>query len=327
MTATHDHHHHHHHHDGCIHSQIPAGDGGAKRLTWALVVIATFAVLEVVGGVLSGSLALIADAGHMVTDAAAMALALSAVWLAKRPASDRFPFGFKRAQVLAAFVNAIGLLVIVSLLFVEAFQRFDSPREIDAPLMLTVAAIGLLANIGAFFLLHPGSDENVNVRGAMLHVAADIFGSVAAILSALVIMATGWVMVDPILTVAACLLILRSAVPLIQETGAILLQSAPEDLSVLEISDAVTASPLVIDTHHIRAWQLVPGETMISLHATIANNADPDEALRGIKQVLKERFGIAESTVQLETADIVALTGDTQRPRKSRDSAKNSLAE
>lgn len=317
-------HHHHHHHHGCGHSHVNPEDGSARRLLLAFLVIAAFALVEVVGGVLSGSLALIADAGHMVTDAAALALALSAAWLSKRPSTDRYPFGLKRAQVLAAFLNGVGLLVIVGFLIVEAAQRFGEPHAIDAPLMLSVAAVGLLANIVAFVLLHPSSDDNVNVRGALLHVAADIFGSVAAIISALVIMWTGAVIIDAILTIAVCLLILRSAIPLMRETGEILLQRAPEGLAISSVVEAVTASPMVLDAHRVRAWQLVPGETMISLHATIANNANPDEALRSIKEVLREKFDIEDSTVQLETADVVALKGGGSPPSSR---AESSLAE
>ncbi|GGY52774.1 cation diffusion facilitator family transporter [Parvularcula lutaonensis] len=298
----------HAHHHGCAHGEHGGhADNSGRRLGVALGIIAGFAIVEIIGGLLSGSLALLADAGHMVTDAAALALALSAQWLAKRPVSDRFPFGWKRAQVLAAFLNAMGLLAIVGFLLFEAFQRLGDPQPINAPLMLGVAVVGLAANIAAFLILHPNAADNVNVRGAMLHVAADIFGSVAAIISAFVILGTNSTIIDPILTLAVCALILRSAIPLLVETGAILMQAAPKSLAASEVKKLLKTSPLILDVHDCRAWQLTPGETMISLHAVIPMSADPDVVLRHIKDRLRDAYGITESTVQLETVDVVPL--------------------
>ncbi|NNU17101.1 cation transporter [Parvularcula sp. ZS-1/3] len=302
--------HDHVHHHGCVHGAAHHGDGSGKRLAGAFFVIAAFAVLEVIGGVISGSLALIADAGHMITDAAALGLAFSAQWLAGKPATDRFPFGLKRAQVLAAFINGLALIGIVAWLLFEAVERIGSPTEIDAPLMLTVAAVGLLANIVAFVMLHPSSGDNVNVRGAMLHVAADIFGSVAAIISALVIMSTGWLVIDPILTLAVCALILRSAIPLIRETATILMQAAPSSVTEGEVRKVLTTSAPVLDVSRVRAWQLTPGETFMSLQVTIPNNAQADEVLPAVKELLHDRFGVMQSTVEVETADVVALRRD-----------------
>jgi cobalt-zinc-cadmium efflux system protein len=307
MSANHGHSHDGHHHDAACGHDHDHGDAGARRLAIALCIIAAFAVAEVAGGLMSGSLALLADAGHMITDAAALALALSAQWLSKRPSTDRFPFGLKRAQVLAAFINGLGLLAIVGILVVEAIERLGSPQVIDAPLMLGVAVLGLFANFAAFGVLHGGSQDNVNIRGALLHVAADIFGSVAAILSALVIMATGFFAIDAILTVVVCLLILKSTLPLLRETGAILLQAAPAALSQEEVRDALTESGTVLDVHHMRAWQLTPGEVMLALHAVVPRNADQGAVLRRIKDTLRERFGIEQSTVQIETTDVVSI--------------------
>ncbi len=287
--------HHAHHHP-------PADAGGAKRLTIALAIILVFAVIEVVGGWISGSLALLADAGHMLTDAAALALALSAQWIARRPASDRFPYGFKRAQVLAAFVNGLALLVIVGVLVIEAFGRFTEPRTIDAGLMLTVASLGLIANIAAFVILHPDAGDNVNIRGAMLHVAADIFGSVAAILSAFVIMATGWMAIDAILTLAVCALILHSAIPLVRETTDVLLQAAPPEFDTDRVRQALVQQTGVLDAHRIEAWQLTPGDNLAAVHVVLGDGADQEAAMQGIKRVLREQFGIGQSTVQFEIA-------------------------
>lgn len=308
----------HQHHTGCAEAHEDDKDSSGRRLLLALILIASFALFEVAGGILSGSLALLADAGHMVTDAAALGLALSATWLARRPATARFPFGLKRAQVLAAFVNGLALIGIVALLLVEAANRFGSPREIDAPLMLSVAAVGLAANFAAFFLLHPKASKNVNVRGAMLHVAADIFGSVAAILSALVIMAKGWVVIDPILTVVVCLLILRSAVPLIVETATILLQAAPAEISESSVRSALTASTAVVDVRAVRAWQLTPQETYLSLEAIVPRDGKVEDMLAEIHEVLRDQFGIADATVQLEPSDVVALRRDKTPNKEDR---------
>ncbi|MEM9838275.1 MAG: cation diffusion facilitator family transporter [Pseudomonadota bacterium] len=293
-----DHCHHHGHHN--------VGEGGRRPLVLALLIISAFAVVEIIGGVVSGSLALLADAGHMVTDAGALALALSAQWMAAREPCDRYQFGLKRAQVLAAFINALGLLAIVGFLVFEAAQRFGQPPEIDAGLMLGVAVVGLIANIAAFRILHPNAMAgDVNIRGAMLHVAADIFGSAAAIISAFVIMATQFVMIDAVLTVLVCLLILRSAIPLLIETGSILLQAAPKNLSPQAVKDALVTATPVVDVHRVRAWQLTPTEPMLSLHAVVPAYTATDKALVQIQEVLHDRFGVEEATVQLEVLDEV----------------------
>jgi cobalt-zinc-cadmium efflux system protein len=291
--------HHHHHSDACAHAGHDEAQG-SRRLLLALLIIGGFAVIEVMGGVLSGSLALLADAGHMVTDAGALALALSAQWLARKPASERFPYGLKRAQVLAAFINGLALLAIVGVLLVEAAERLGSPQEIDAGLMMGVAVLGLAANLAAFAILHPSAEDNVNVKGALLHVAADIFGSVAAIASALVIMATGFVAIDAVLTAAVCLLILRSALPLVRDTGSILMQSAPQDVTAELVAEHLGGVPGVSEVHDVKAWQLTPGETHISLHAVVPAAADQAAVLRNIKERLRREMGIRHSTVQIE---------------------------
>ena len=200
MTAC-DHHHHHHAH---------AGDG--KRLLAAFFVIAVFMVVEAIGGFISGSLALLADATHMLTDSFALALAASAQWFANRPADKKLHFGYRRTQVLAAFVNGIALAFLLLWIVFEAVHRFFfEPVSVQWPLMLNVAIIGLLANGVAFFILHNSKSDNVNVRGALLHVISDLVGSVAAIIAAIVIATTGWMKIDPILSIAVAALIGRSA--------------------------------------------------------------------------------------------------------------------
>jgi cobalt-zinc-cadmium efflux system protein len=227
-------------------------------------------------------------------------LAIFAQWIGKRPVSERFPFGLKRAQVLAAFINGLGLLVLVGMLLGEAIERLGSPQQIDTTLMLGVAVIGLVANLAAFGVLHVGAEEDVNVRGALLHVAADLFGSVAAILSALIIMATNFLAIDAILTMIVCGLILRSSIPLLRETGSILMQAAPPGLDIDELRLKLLESRDIEDIHHVRAWQLTPSDPMLALHAVVRAGGNADQALLFIKETLRNEFGIEQSTVQIE---------------------------
>jgi cobalt-zinc-cadmium efflux system protein len=194
-----------------------------RRVTIALVLTGTFMVVEVIGGLLSGSLALLADAGHMLTDTMALALAAVAFKVSKRPADTRLTYGYQRFQILAAFVNGLSLLLIVGWIMYEAIQRFITPETVMGPTMLVVAAAGLVINIIAFVVLHGGDRENLNIRGAALHVAGDLLGSVAAIVAAIIIIYTGWMQIDPILSVAVAFLILKSAWTLVKRSAHVLI--------------------------------------------------------------------------------------------------------
>ena len=287
--------HDHHHHS--------TGDG--KRLLAAFAVIAAFMVVEAIGGVLSGSLALLADATHMFTDAFALALAASAQWIAMRPADKRLHFGYRRTQVLAAFVNGVVLTVLLAWIVFEALKRFFfTPVVIDWSLMLNIAIIGLLANGIAFFILHRSATDNVNIRGAMLHVVSDLVGSVAAIIGAVIIAVTGWAKIDPILSIIVAGLIGRSAWRLLYDTGLILMEGAPKDINVDKlVSDLHEAAPDVLDIHQMRIWQLTPGEPRLTMHAKINSSAAAQKSLKNMKLLLDEKYGIRKSTVQLEIGD------------------------
>ena len=299
---------HTHDHGDCGHSHgHHAHDHGltdSRRLAIALVVIAGFMVVEIVGGVLSNSLALIADAGHMATDALAIALALGAKWLAKQEPSAALPFGYKRAQVLAAFVNGLGLFVLIGFLIWESVERLSEPPQIGAGLMMTVAILGLAANLVAFKVLHGGDRQDVNMKGALLHVVGDILGSVAAIVSALVIWTTGWLYADPLVTLIVCALIARSAWPLVRETSHVLLQGAPGDREEIEVmqDDLCRNVPGVTEIHHFRFWMVTPQERELSLHVTVDSEAAARPALAAIKARLAERYGVTQSTVQVDVA-------------------------
>ena len=299
----HDHHGHGHDHHDHGHHDHDHGMTDARRLGIALAVIVSFMVLEIVGGVLSGSLALIADAGHMATDAIALGLALGAKWLAAKPASPALPFGYKRAQVLAAFVNGLFLFVLIAFLILESLERFRTPQEIGVGLMFAVAVAGLGANIVAFLFLHGGDTHDVNMRGALLHVIGDILGSVAAIASAVVIWTTGWLYADPLVTLIVCALIARSAWRLVRETGHVLLQGAPVAVDTVEMRRTLlAAAPDATDIHDFRLWMLTPRERELSLHVTVGDAGTAQRTLAILKRTLRERYGITHSTIQIEAA-------------------------
>lgn len=276
------------------------GDG--KRLLAAFVVIAVFMVVEAIGGLLSGSLALLADATHMMTDALALALAASAQWIAGRPADSKLHFGYRRTQVLAAFVNGIALAFLLTWIVFEAVKRFFfEPVDVNWSLMLNIALIGLLANGVAFFILHRSRTDNVNIRGAMLHVVSDILGSVAAIIGALVIATTGWLKIDPILSIIVAALIGRSAWRLISETGHILMEGAPPNIDVTSLADGIKkASPDVLQIHQLQIWQITPEEPRLTMHARIKSPDLAENALQKMKEYLEREHGIRQSTVQVE---------------------------
>ena len=276
-------------------------DANARRLLLAFAVTAVFMLIEVVGGLVSGSLALLADAGHMLTDAAALLFALLAVYFAKRPASPRRTFGWLRLTTLAAFVNAIALVVITLLIVWEAFQRFYHPQPVAGFTMLAIAIAGLMANILSFWLLHRGSEEkNLNVRAAALHVLGDLLGSVGAIAAALIIMYTGWTPADPILSVLVSILVLRSAWALLRESVNELLEGAPLALDIGALKRHLRRDiPEIRDVHHVHAW-LVGEKTVLTLHVQVIPPHDHDALLRQIEHFLAHHYQVAHATIQME---------------------------
>lgn len=276
-------------------------DSNAKRLLWAFVITAVFMVAEVIGGLLSGSLALLADAGHMLTDAAALLVALVAVQFARRPANARHTFGWLRLTTLAAFVNAIALVVITILIVWEAIQRFYHPQPIAGWAMLIIAFAGLFANIASFWILHRGSEEkNLNVRAAALHVLGDLLGSVGAIVAALVILWTGWTPIDPILSVLVSCLVLRSAWSLLKESVNELLEGAPSAVDIEALKKKLSRSiPEVRNVHHVHIW-LVGEKPLMTLHVQVIPPHDHDALLERIHHFLADEYQIEHATVQME---------------------------
>jgi len=271
----------------------------------AFVVIAAFMVVEVIGGIISGSLALLADAAHMLTDAFALALAVSAQWISNRPADNRLHFGYRRAQVLAAFVNGVALIGIIVWIVIEALTRIGQPIEVAWQPMLGVAIVGLAANGVAFFLLHGGDRDNVNMRGAMLHVVSDLLGSIAAVFAALIIAFGGSTKIDPMLSLVVAALIAYSAFRLLRETGHILLEGAPKNIDVNAlIADLKAQDPTIADIHNVQIWQLTPEQPCLTLHACINDDTQSTKVLSVIKDRLEDQFGIADSTIQIETGNL-----------------------
>jgi cobalt-zinc-cadmium efflux system protein len=276
--------------------------GNIKRVQFALVLTGAFMIVEVVGGILSGSLALLADAGHMLTDTMALALAAFAFRVSHRPADARRSYGYQRVQIIAAFVNGLSLLVIVGWILFEAIMRLIEPPEVAGQTMLYVASAGLVVNILAFFVLHGGDQENLNIRGAALHVLGDLLGSVAAIIAALVIIQTGWMPIDPLLSVLVAMLILRSAWQLVRRSAHILLEGAPEWLDVDDMqTKIISAVPEVTEIHHVHVWGLTPQHPMLTMHVVLGESPlDPTPVVRNIKSVLHDEFAIDHSTIEVE---------------------------
>lgn len=276
----------------------------SRRLGWALAITATFMLLEVAGGLISGSLALLADAGHMLTDTAALGLAWVAARLAARPTNPRRSYGYHRAQVLAAFVNALALFVVVIWIVFEAAQRIATPRPIEGATMLAIACAGLAANLAVFAILRRGSQDNMNVAAARLHVLGDLLGSIGALLAAAVILATGWTPIDPILSVFVALLILRSAWSLLRKSTRILMEEAPETVDPEALRATLLADvPGVRDVHDVHCWSLTSGQTMLTLHVALQPGADPTHVLRTAKGIIAGKFAIDHSALQLEQAE------------------------
>ncbi len=268
-------------------------------------------VVEAAGGLIAGSLALLADAGHMLADFVGLFLAWLAFRFSHWPADRKRTYGFERMQVLVAFGNGLALFAIAGVIIVEAIRRLAEPEPVLGGVMLAVAIAGLLVNIGMFFVLHGADRENLNVRGAMVHVLGDLFGSAGAIAAALVILATGWTPADPLISVLVAVIILRSAWHVVRDSAHILLEGAPSNLSTSEIeTDLQKNVPDVEDIHHVHAWSITQERPMVTLHARICETADIDGTVVAIKTRLKARFGVTHATVEIER--------DGMRRRQSR---------
>ena len=289
LSAGHDHLHGPHVH--------PHADAGS-RLLWALFLTLGFALVEVLAGFWSGSLALLGDAGHMLTDSASLALAAFAAWLAKRPPSRRHTYGLGRVETLAALLNVIFMVGVVAAIAVAAIRRFQAPVAISGEIVTAVALVGLLINLGVAWLLMHG-EQTMNTHGALLHVMGDLLGSVAALLAGVGVMYTGWTPIDPLLSMLICALVLGSSLRLLREVLRALLEGVPEHLSVDAVGRALAAVPGVRSVHDLHIWTLSSNRVALSAHLVVESFAQWPEVLFSAKQVLSHQ-GITHVTLQPE---------------------------
>ena len=272
----------------------------------ALALTGAFMLVEFAGGILAQSLALLADAGHMLTDTAALALAWAATRIAARPADRRRTFGYQRLRVLATFVNGCALLFIVAWIGIEAVQRLMSPVAVNAKAILWVGGLGLVVNIVVFAMLRRGDSHDMNISAATLHVLGDLLGSAGAVLAGVVILFTGWLPIDPLLSLGVSLLIVRSALALVRRSAHILMEGSPDWLDVGELRNTLEERiPAIRDVHHVHAWLVGPNETLLTMHASVTAAADHAVVLKDAKVLLAERFGITHATIQIEVEECV----------------------
>ncbi|TAN04275.1 MAG: cation transporter [Rhodanobacteraceae bacterium] len=312
---------HAHTHHTQVH-EFPAG-GGHGRLAFAFALTCVMLLVEAVGGWWSGSLALLADAAHMLVDAGALALAWGAAVYALKPADARRSFGYARMEVLAGFVNALVQVLLVVGIVYEAVRRLLALESIhiQSGVMLVVAVVGLIVNAVVLRSLHQHDhdhDQNLNTAGARLHVFGDLLGSVATVLAALLVRYLGWEWADPLLSLLVSLLILRGAYVLLRRSAHILLEGVPEGLAPAEIRTALAASdPDIAEVHHLHVWQLASGSRMATLHASLREHGDSQRALLAIQRAARERFAISHVTVQIESSECVDLESDCDEPGHS----------
>jgi cobalt-zinc-cadmium efflux system protein len=295
----------HSHHLGPTHEDHNHEHGrGADRRALAItfVLTAAFMVAEIVGGLLTGSLALLADAGHMLSDALSLGVALFAVWLAGRPSTPNRSFGYKRAEILAALFNGATLVAISVWIFIEAYNRFREPQEILGGWMLAVAALGLVVNVTGALILSRSGGESLNLQGALRHVVADILGSVGAIAAALVILATGWYYADPIISALIGLLVLGSSWKLLRDSTNVLLEGTPRGIDADDVGRSMATSRGVKEVHDLHIWTITSGFPALAAHVLVGRDEDCHARRRDLEELLAREYGIEHTTLQVDHA-------------------------
>jgi cobalt-zinc-cadmium efflux system protein len=273
-----------------------------KKLLIIFAMTVVYMIAEFVGGLLSNSLALMADAGHMLSDAAALGISIVAAWLSLKPASYSKTYGYHRAEIFAAFINGIMLVAISGVIIYEAYIRLMSPPEVKAPLLIIIATGGLLVNVASANILHSSSNDNINVRGAFLHVLGDLLGSLGAVIAGLCIYFFGFYLADPIISFVIAVLILVSAFRLIGESVDILLESSPSHIDVEAIQKALMALDGVVEVHHLHVWSISAGKVAMSVHIVVSDYGN-HQILYDARNFLKHEFGINHATIQIEPVD------------------------
>ncbi len=290
-----------------------------RALATALVLTAVVIVVEVVGGILTNSLALLADAGHMLSDVLALSLAIFAIWMANRPASARRTFGYQRAEVLAAAANGALLLLVAAYVFWQAAQRFADPPEVRSAPMLGIAIVGLLANVVSALILRSQEARSLNVRGAFYHVLGDLLGSVGAIAAGIIMLTTGWFLADPLAGVIIGLLVVFGATRLLRESLAVLLETVPSHIDPRTVEAALTATPGVVGLHDLHIWTVTSGLIALSCHCELAGERDSDQVLAELCDMLHERFEIHHVTIQPELRRLHGSEVEHSLPRCTSD--------
>jgi cobalt-zinc-cadmium efflux system protein len=299
----HDHGHDHAHDHGHSHTHSHfhlTGADSRRRLTIVLALTAGFMVVEAVAGFWTNSLALISDAGHMLTDVGALTLALFAIWFCRRMAPERLTFGYLRFEILAALINGVALLGITGFIFAEAWQRIHAPETVQSGAMLAVAAVGLGVNLVSLWILSRGGGHSLNERGALLHVLGDVLGSVGAIVAALLIRAYGWYLADPIASALIGLLIVRSTWELLKEAVNVLMEGTPVHLSVEKVHAAMIAVPGVAEIKDLHLWSLASGYESLSAHVVVPEASRSDEIRTALKLLLRDEFRIEHTTLEIQ---------------------------
>ena len=271
-----------------------------RRLKVALGISTVYFFAELIAGFLTNSLALLSDAGHMLSDIAALALSLFALHIARRPATDNSTYGYHRVEILAALFNGLALWLIVGVIFAAAYNRLFAPPAVDSRGMIVVAVVGLLVNIAAGVILYDPHHRSLNLRGAFLHVVSDAIGSLGAIAAGLIMLTTGWYLADPLISIGIGVLILFSSWNLITESLSILMQSVPRGIRLEEVRETIESVEGVAKVHDLHVWAVTSGVHTLSAHAVVENGGDFHEVLNGIEDTLRRRFNIEHTTIQLE---------------------------
>jgi len=293
-------HDHSHEHSKGHHGHSHGPPATQSKLFWALLFTGGCMVVEAVGGIFAGSLALLADAAHMLTDTASLGLSYAAMRVAMRPATNKLSYGHHRWQVLAAFVNGIALIALASWIVVEAAMRLFSSTPVDGKIVAGIAVLGLLANLGAFAVLSRG-ESNLNVRGALAHVIGDMLGSGAALIAGLVILATDWMPIDPILSAVVAVIMIRSGWRIALESAHILLEGTPDGLDPERVEQALRERiPQLDGIHHMHSWSLTDDRPVVTLHAKIKQGCNSDQCIKDITRELERSFNVSHATIQIE---------------------------
>ena len=276
--------------------------GGTRPLLFALLIVLVVMVAEIVGGLLSNSLALLGDAGHMLVDALALSISLIAIWIARRPADTNKTFGYHRVEIMAALANGVILALVAVFIFYRAYQRLLEPPEVDATLMMGVAVIGLVANLAGILLLRKARHTSINIKAAFWHILGDTISSCGVIVGGIIIAVTDWRIVDPIIAIVIGTIILLGAVRLVRESSDILLEAVPGHIQMDEVGQTMMNVPGVRDVHDMHIWTITSGIHALSAHVLIDDQtvARSAEISRTVEQELASRFNITHTTLQLE---------------------------